>query len=32
MPELPTRPPTDEIWMIRPPPCRRRTGMAAFVT
>ena len=32
MPGLPIRPPSDEIWMIRPPPWSRRRGIAAFVT
>src|SRR5580700_5840711 len=30
--EPPTRPPTDDICMTRPPPWSRRTGIAAFET
>ena len=30
--EPPTRPPTEENWMTRPPPCSRSTGIAALET
>jgi hypothetical protein len=32
MPGLPMRPPSEEIWMIRPPPCLRMNGTTALVT